>query len=123
MGLQRKVRVLGPGVSLTLSSDRSKITPWGLFGGESSSPSSCIIEDDTAENRYLPTKVTTQVKNQKIISTVTPGGGGWGNPKERNPESVLRDVIIGLVSIERAKSVYGVDIDTDTMTIISASND
>ncbi len=122
MGLQRKVRVLGPGVSLTLSSDRSKITPWGLFGGESSSPSSCIIEDDTAENRYLPTKVTTQVENQKIISTVTPGGGGWGNPKERNPESVLRDVIIGLVSIERAKSVYGVDIDANTMTIISEPN-
>jgi N-methylhydantoinase B len=123
MGLQRKVRVLGPGVSLTLSSDRSEITPWGLFGGESSSPSSCIIEDDTAENRYLPTKVTTQVENQKIISTVTPGGGGWGNPKERNPQSVLRDVIIGLVSIERAKSVYGVDIDPNTMTIISDSND
>ena len=122
MGLQRKVRVLGPGVSLTLSSDRAKITPWGLFGGEASSPSNCIIEDDTGENHNLPSKVTTQVENQKIISTVTPGGGGWGNPKDREPELVLKDVIMGLVSIERAKSVYGVNIDANTMTVISDSN-
>ena len=117
MGLQRKVRILGPGVSLTLSSDRSEITPWGLFGGKPSSPSSCVIEDDNGEKHTLPSKVTTQVDSQKIISTVTPGGGGWGNPKERDPQSVLRDVVLELISIERAKSVYGVDVDPETMTI------
>ena len=121
MGLQRKVRILGPEVSLTLSSDRSDITPWGLFGGESSAPSSCVIKDDGGKNMNLPTKVTTRVQSQKIISTVTPGGGGWGDAKERDPKSVLRDVVMGLVSIERAKSVYGVDIDGDTMTIIGKS--
>ena len=51
-----------------------------------------------------------------------PGGGGWGNPKDREPELVLKDVIMGLVSIERAKSVYGVNIDANTMTVISDSN-
>lgn len=121
MGLQRKVRVLGPGVSLTLSSDRSNITPWGLFGGKASAPSSCVIENDNGKNRVLPTKVTTHIDTQNVISTVTPGGGGWGNPKERNPESVLHDVIMELVSFERAKSVYGVDIDPKTMTIIDST--
>ncbi len=41
----------------------------------------------------------------------TPGGGGYGNPLERDPKAVLRDVINGLVSKESAKQDYGVVID------------
>ena len=38
----------------------------------------------------------------------TPGGGGWGNPFDRDPELVLRDVRDGVVSTEAARRDYGV---------------
>ena len=44
--------------------------------------------------------------------------GGWGPPEERAPELVLRDVRDGKVSLERARSVYKVDIDPATWTVI-----
>ena len=38
----------------------------------------------------------------------TAGGGGWGNPLERDPEKVRMDVMEGFVSVEAARSEYGV---------------
>ena len=40
-------------------------------------------------------------------------GGGWGDPLERDPESVARDVLDGIVSVEQASAVYGVVITGD----------
>ncbi len=65
----------------------------------------------------MPSKVTTFVEGDHIILTETPGGGGWGNPKRRDPEAVRWDVLEGLVSPERAREVYGVAIDPQTMTV------
>ena len=39
-----------------------------------------------------------------------PGGGGFGDPKQREPELVRRDVAVGLVSRQAAKAVYGVEV-------------
>ena len=50
-----------------------------------------------------------------------PGGGGWGNPIERNPEAVLTDVIEGKVSLKRAKDTYGVVIREDLTIDINAT--
>jgi N-methylhydantoinase B len=44
----------------------------------------------------------------QIVRVVTTGGGGWGNPLEREPELVQRDVIEGKVSPEAARNDYGV---------------
>lgn len=48
----------------------------------------------------------------------TTGGGGWGNPFERSPETVLEDVLDDYVSLEAAKAIYGVVIDPATMTVV-----
>ena len=39
---------------------------------------------------------------------MTSGGGGWGDPFDREPEKVRWDVLEGLVSAERARDAYGV---------------
>ena len=53
----------------------------------------------------------------------TPGGGGWGDPHNRNPASVLRDVKDGVVSIDAALADYGVVIDgTGVAVDISATD-
>jgi N-methylhydantoinase B len=48
---------------------------------------------------------------------VSAGGGGYGNPKERDPAAVLKDVQFGYVSVEQAKADYQVVIDPETLTL------
>jgi N-methylhydantoinase B len=47
----------------------------------------------------------------------TPGGGGYGNPLEREPEMVERDVMEGYISLEKAKEDYGVVINPETTKV------
>jgi N-methylhydantoinase B len=49
------------------------------------------------------------------------GGGGCGDPKKRKTEKVLEDVRNGKVSLESAKTEYGVVIDSDTWTVDEAA--
>jgi N-methylhydantoinase B len=44
----------------------------------------------------------------QVVRVVTTGGGGWGDPLEREPELVLHDVVEGRVSLEAAREAYGV---------------
>ena len=120
MGMRRSIRVLGKGVQLTVSSDRAEVPPWGLSGGGPGGLSrSWVIRRDESERR-LASKVTTFVDGDQVIVTETPGGGGWGNPGQRDPEAVRLDVLEGLVSPARAREVYGVVIDQETMAVDEA---
>ena len=65
----------------------------------------------------LASKVTTFVQQGDRLATVTPGGGGWGDPLDRDVEQVRRDVLEGLVSVERAREVYGVVLDAETLEL------
>ena len=117
VGLRRQFRVLGDQIRVTLSSDRAKYSPWGLFGGQNATSSSCVVRSPDGSERLLPSKVTTDVGHDLVLDTTTPGGGGWGDPRKRDADAVLRDVIEGIVTPRRARDVYGVAIDTDAMTV------
>ena len=58
-----------------------------------------------------------EVKEGDIIIKQSSGGGGVGDPAERDPEMVLEDVINELVSVEAAREVYKVAIDLESRTI------
>ncbi|HJP36036.1 MAG TPA: hydantoinase B/oxoprolinase family protein, partial [Gammaproteobacteria bacterium] len=58
-----------------------------------------------------------KIKQNDIIIKQSSGGGGVGNPAERDPEMVLEDVINELVSIEAARDIYKVAIDPESQTI------
>tara|TARA_B100001750_G_scaffold193832_1_gene164945 strand:+ start:774 stop:2525 length:1752 start_codon:yes stop_codon:yes gene_type:complete len=116
VGLTRTLRTLGD-VQLTLSSDRASVPPWGLFGGEPAKPSKCEVIDSKGNKTGLPSKVTTSIPNDRVIVTETPGGGGWGFPSMRDPQDVRLDVLDGLVSIERARDVYKVQLIPETLEI------
>ena len=117
VGLRRSFRVMGDEIRVTLSSDRARVAPWGLFGGGSASTSKCEVIGLDNTNRRLPSKVTTSVQHGSILETTTPGGGGWGNPRKRDPELVLEDVVAGLVSVDRAREIYSVAIDLNEMIV------
>ena len=56
-----------------------------------------------------------------VIEMKTGGGGGYGNPLEREPERVLKDYLNGFISRERAKDAYGVIITDDRQIDLAAT--
>jgi N-methylhydantoinase B/oxoprolinase/acetone carboxylase alpha subunit len=58
-----------------------------------------------------------QVKHGEIFGKVSGGGGGVGNPLEREPLAIQRDVRNGLTTVQYARDVYGVVLDPDTLEI------
>jgi len=66
----------------------------------------------------LPSKCDhVKVETGDLLLFKTWGGGGWGNPLEREAQRVLDDVINDFVSLESARADYGVVIDEETLTV------
>ncbi len=117
-GLLREFEVQCEQTTITLSSDRFQLGPWGLFGGKSAKPGrAAVIHPDGSEEQLAP-KVTRRVANGDRLLSVTPGGGGWGDPHARSPEDVRQDVVDALISPQTAADAYGVvlhdDLSVDT---------
>lgn len=89
----------------------------GLAGEEWIEP----VDVDTDGPRFVPPKYGVRRQGPARMIAHTPGGGGWGDPLQREPERVLRDVRDGVVSPEAARSHYGVVIDTDQWVIDEAA--
>ena len=60
--------------------------------------------------RELGAKTTLELAPGDVVSYRTCGGGGYGPPEERDPARVLRDVLEGKVTAERARDVYRVAV-------------
>lgn len=78
--------------------------------GEELAPLKMWITAPDGSSRILRTLVNEPICPGEAFLVRAPGGGGWGDPFMRKPESVLLDVVNGLVSPERARSVYGVAV-------------
>ncbi len=113
IGMHREFDILGTYTRLTVSSDRQKVHPWGVFGGGDAAGSADIVVSPDGTRVELPSKITTFLKQGDHLRTVTPGGGGWGDPHERPAALVAADVREGIVSRERAASVYRVVLGPD----------
>ena len=112
LGLRRDWQFPDHEAIFTIIADHRKKGPWGLFGGQSGQPSTYTYNPE-GEQKDLSSKITLTLNAYDTISYKTPGGGGYGNPLERNPLMVIEDVIDGKVSIQRAREVYGVVISID----------
>jgi N-methylhydantoinase B len=120
MSLRRDYRFLEEEAVLQVRSDRRAFRPYGLYGGSPGKPSLNVINPHT-EHRVVPAKITMPLKRGDIYRHELPGGGGWGDPLAREPARVLRDVRNELVSLESARSDYGVVIDAERMTVDEAA--
>ncbi|MCL4371513.1 MAG: hydantoinase B/oxoprolinase family protein, partial [Chloroflexi bacterium] len=90
LGFRRQYQMLDDGVQFAIYSDRYKIRPFGLFGGEPGGPGRCyaIRGGETIE---LSSKAVAQLQLGDILTVELGGGGGYGRPEERDPEALRRD--------------------------------
>jgi N-methylhydantoinase B len=113
------------GGDVALLGERGKQAPFGVLGGEPAALNRFFWQTEDGEaSPPMASKITDlRLAAGKRIRLETPGGGGWGNPHGRDPDKVLHDVKLGLVSVAQAKALYGVVIGTDGEIDMQATND
>ena len=109
LGVRRDLRFLADEGKLTNLSDRQRFPPYGLFGGEPGKLGRTVINPGHGE-RVIHGKASVDFEYGDVISFQQPGAGGYGDPLGRDPARVLEDVMDDYVSIEAARSRYGVVI-------------
>lgn len=108
-GVIREIEWLGDDAIIANRLDGTTNPPWGVAGGQCGRPGRLVLNPGREGERLLPPLGDgTRIKYGDIIRIETTGGGGWGHPYDREPELVQADALGGLVSLERARSDYGV---------------
>jgi len=109
LALVRDYRFLEEEATLQIRSDRRTHRPYGLGGGREGTPSLNIL-NPAGEKRELGSKVTLTIKRGDLFRHTVAGAGGFGEPFERDPERVLRDVREEKITVAHAREEYGVVI-------------
>ncbi|PZX13024.1 N-methylhydantoinase B [Palleronia aestuarii] len=110
-GTQYRIRTLSE-MTISVLGDRQDHPPFGIAGGHAAAPSRLVIKADGREERPpMRSKVQkTVLSPDDWVYAQTPGGGGFGDPTERAPDTVLEDVEMGYITIEAARDTYKVVI-------------
>lgn len=119
LGTERILEVLAPELTISALFDRMLVPPWGLAGGRTGGTTEISIKRAHDGRFRFFTEVYGTVSPSKfsnivvhagdLIRLVSSGGGGYGDPRERPRDEVLRDVLDRYVSPEAAVEIYGVD--------------
>jgi len=116
LGLRRRYTLLNDEATLQLRSDRMTHRPYGLAGGAPARGTRNVLNPD-GEAREMPAKFATTLRRGDVILHEQPGGGGHGDPFERDPERVAADVRDEKISLDYARREHGVVIDPVTVTV------
>ena len=104
-----RVRDLLEEGEISIHDDRHLTHPWGILGGEPGGRSEKILVRKDGAREPLASKIdNVKVQNGDRIIFRTAGGGGWGDPLEREPKKVRDDVARKLMSAEAARKRFGV---------------
>lgn len=112
-GLGTCIEVLTPEpATAMLDFDRAKFPPWGLYGGKDGAAGHGEVERP-GEPVLTGSRVAVQVPAGTVVRATNNGGGGWGDPLERDLDAIAWDVRQGYVSRGAAERDYGVVFTTD----------
>jgi N-methylhydantoinase B len=111
-GVHYKAAQLVP-TEMTFRDEASRrATGRGVMGGGDGAPARLSCRDSNGTEIAVP--VYGVVRSGPVdVEIESAGGGGWGDPFERDPEAVRQDVLDELVSLEAARDVYGVVLFAD----------
>jgi N-methylhydantoinase B len=113
LGYEKHIKMLRDAHFMSIA-DRSILSCWGVRGGRAGRPFQVTIDPGGPNEREVDALADAEpVRAGEVIRIRTTGGGGWGDPLERPPEVVLRDVRWGKVSVTGAAEDYGVVVGGD----------
>lgn len=132
MAIEREWRLLAGEAHLAIRSDRRDHLPYGLYGGGSGTSSTNILypaeeaangANGSGDGTVLMTMISTSMKAGERIYHRQPGGGGFGNPLMRTAAEVAMDVKNDRVSVQAARTLYGVVVDAESFVVDEAATD
>ena len=126
LGLRREIRVLSGVGSLSVLSDKNIIPPFGVAAGGSGAPNRFTVVRDgrVIEPSPMPGKVAGfKLQTGDIVRMESSGGGGYGDPLERDPERVRADVSLGYVTPDAARTRFGVVLDDADQVDVAGTQD
>ena len=108
LGLDMKVRNLVEGKWNFERTRRSKCPPWGIAGGTAGEPGGNLLKLPGEKAFKWITGANVPVPLNSLAIVRTGGGGGWGDPLQRDAALVAADAAEGLISRRAARELYGV---------------
>jgi N-methylhydantoinase B len=106
LGIEKCYCMLAP-AELTVMMERTKCPPWGVAGGGDGATGRVEVYRDGQTAPEILLKGSTRLQAGDRILLFSAGGGGFGDPKSRAKELVLRDVRRGYISVQQAHGIYG----------------
>jgi len=118
----RVYRVEYDEATLTVTAERGRIAPKGLFGGLEGARFRSTVTKPDGSIVEMPSKGSAVVvrKGDRVLIRCA-GSGGYGDPLEREPDRVLKDVIDGYITAKAARELYGVALTNDNRNIDTTS--
>jgi N-methylhydantoinase B/oxoprolinase/acetone carboxylase alpha subunit len=121
LAIERVWRCLTPATSLVVRSDRRVHPPYGLDGGGAGAVSANVLRHGDGREETLAAMVSTVIEAGDVFHHRTAGGGGFGEPLERDPAAVAVDVVDEKVSRVAARERYGVVVQEDGSVDLEAT--
>lgn len=117
-GVIRDVRLLADEGTFGLRVENHIFPTWGVAGGMGGGLSRVVLNPGCSDEREIrPFSDDNHWKAGDLVRVYTAGGGGWGDPLERDTAMVLDDYLDGFVSLDSARQSYGVVIDLDALNV------
>ncbi len=114
-GIDYTVRIRRGEARASFVMDHGRVGPQGVQGGGDGAPNRVTVWRDG--EAYVPPHLSKdqgiQVREGDRVEVSTPGGGGYGDPLQRDPAAVARDVRRGYYSTEQARALFGVALAAD----------
>jgi len=118
VGVSRVYKFLEPTTAISILY-KTKSAPWAINGGTEGDPNHIVLNPGE-KNEIRQGGSYNILEADTVLANNTGGGGGWGNPFERDPSEVSNDVRNQLVSLEAAERDYGVALDPTTFEVDEA---
>jgi len=123
LAVVRHIRFLSDEAVLQVRTDRHQNAPYGLEGGETGSHAGLRLIRASGGHEDFFGPFLVDVRKGDMLQVNLPSGGGFGDPMERDPAHVLRDVKEGKVSVRHAAEAYGVVIGGQAPAVLRAETE
>ncbi|MFI5011797.1 MAG: hydantoinase B/oxoprolinase family protein [Hyphomicrobiales bacterium] len=123
LGMEKVFEVLEGPLEVTHRGDRHFSRPWGLKGGKPAMSWSSLLKRTDGTEHKVPARERFKMQAGDILTCVTAGGGGYGDPLLRSAALVAEDVIDRRVSRQAAAEDYGVVLDAASKPDLAATQE